>query len=56
MSYNAEAVVKYKAPTMRCETVVIDSFEYIQYTIVTKEQAYEGLIPKSNVIFIKEQE
>jgi beta-lactamase class D len=47
-TYNLKAGIKY-VPALSYEIVVIDSMEYIQYSIHNKEQAYEGLIPKSTV-------
>jgi len=46
MSYNVKASNKY-VPALSYEVVVIDSMEYIQYSIYNRENSYEGLIPKS---------
>ena len=54
MSYNAKASNKY-VPVMVYEVVVIDSMEYIQYSIHNRQQAYEGLIPKSTVKYKGEE-
>ena len=53
MSYNVKASNKY-VPALSYEVVVIDSMEYIQYSIYNRERSYEGLIPKSTVKYIKE--